>query len=88
MRPTVAGPKGRPSPLVSADVDIDEGELQQRGLYDPDDPDAAGRLALLQHLARLGVSVDQMQGANRESGLVDLAGHVRLAPGDLTAEDL
>lgn len=69
-------------------MDIDEGELQKRGLYDPDDPDAAGRLALLQHLARLGVTVEQMQGASRDSGLLDLAGHIRLAPGDLTAEDL
>jgi adenylate cyclase len=69
-------------------MDLDEGELEVRGLYDPTDEAAADRLVLIGHLVRQGVTLDQLEAAHRDGGLLDLAGHQRLAPGDLTAEDL
>lgn len=60
----------------------------EAGLYDPAAPDAPARLALLRHLDRVGVSLAEMTGAADSGELVDLAGHKRLSPGDLTVSDL
>src|SRR5262245_64971513 len=67
---------------------MDTSELLAAGLYDPASPDADDRLALLKHLDRVGVSVDEMTRALATGDLVDLAGHKRLAPGALTIDDL
>jgi adenylate cyclase len=67
---------------------MDTGELTAAGLYDPTDPGAEARLALLKHLDRVGVPLAEMVGAVDSGELLDLAGHKRLAPGDLTVDDL
>lgn len=67
---------------------MDTGDLTAAGLYDPTDPDADARLALLKHLDRVGVPFAEMAGAVDTGELLDLAGHKRLAPGNLTVEDL
>jgi adenylate cyclase len=67
---------------------MDTGDLTAAGLYDPSHPDAEARLALLKHLDRVGVPLAEMAGAVDSGELLDLAGHKRLAPGNLTVADL
>ena len=46
------------------------------GLYDPLDPDAAGRLALLGYLTERGATVEQMVEAHRTDSLPAVAGEI------------
>jgi adenylate cyclase len=48
---------------------MDVREFQDAGLYDPDAPDAADRLALLEHLDAQGVSLAQMVASNEIGSL-------------------
>ena len=59
---------------------MDVGELQAAGLYDPDDPRAAERLALLQFLVAEGCTVEEMQVAHARGRLFALAGDRRIRP--------
>ena len=52
------------------------------GLYDETAPDADDRLALLQHLAAEGASIEEMQGADQESALTWLGVDRMLAIAD------
>jgi class 3 adenylate cyclase len=67
---------------------MDTSELHAAGLYDPQSPTANDRLALLKHLDRVGVTLEEMTRALATGDLLDLAGHKRLAPGNLTVDDL
>jgi hypothetical protein len=51
---------------------LDPAELQARGLYDPDAPDAADRLALIRYLFELGATVEDLRRA-REGELAGVA---------------
>lgn len=59
---------------------MDVGELQRAGLYDPDDPRAAERLALLDFLVSEGCTVEEMQLAHGRGRLFALAGDRRIRP--------
>jgi adenylate cyclase len=54
----------------------DAAEFEAAGLYDPDGPDAADRLALLEHLTVAGVSIPQMvvalEGGSLHAALTDM----------------
>jgi adenylate cyclase len=52
----------------------DKGEWQEAGLYDPLDPGAAERLALLQYLTERGATLEQMVEAHRLRTLPSVAG--------------
>jgi len=67
---------------------MDAADFHAAGLYDPQAADAPDRLALLKHLDRVGVTLDEMRHAVGTGELLDLAGHKRLAPGQLTVDDL
>jgi class 3 adenylate cyclase len=56
-------------------------EYQAAGLYDPADPNAADRLALLQWLAERGITLAQMVAAQREASLSALPADLALRPG-------
>lgn len=56
-------------------------DFASAGLYDPDAPNAADRLALLGWLADRGVTLDQMVRAHREGALPFLASGLALRPG-------
>ena len=43
----------------------EDGLAEQAGLYDPDEPDAAERLALLEYLTERGATIEQMVEAHR-----------------------
>ena len=59
---------------------MDVGELRTAGLYDPDDPGAAERLALLEFLVAEGCTVEEMQLAHGRGRLFALAGDRRIRP--------
>jgi len=59
---------------------MDIEELQVNGLYDPDAPGAADRLALLEFLGERGATVEQMRGAAAHGALFNLAGDLELRP--------
>jgi class 3 adenylate cyclase len=46
-----------------ADSRVDPAELEARGLYDPDSPDAADRLELIRYLFQLGATVEDLERA-------------------------
>lgn len=63
--------------------------FEAAGLYDPDAPNAAGRLELLQWLAARGISVEQMQHADARGQLSFVASGRILRPGPyLTRREL
>jgi class 3 adenylate cyclase len=53
---------------------VDASELEAAGLYDPDAPRAAERLALLDYLRERGASLDELVVANRLGRLPGVAG--------------
>ena len=55
-------------------MDVDEREWTGLGLYDPDAPDAADRLATLRYLASRGATTDDLTAAMSAGGLPALAG--------------
>ena len=60
---------------------MDAAEYEARGLYDPNSPNAADRLALLEWLAEQGATIDQMVDAKKHDHLTGLAGDLALRPG-------
>jgi adenylate cyclase len=56
-------------------------EYEAAGLYDPDAPDAAGRLALLEHLREQGTSLEEMIDAHARDALHAGASDRRIRPG-------
>jgi class 3 adenylate cyclase len=56
-------------------------EFEAAGLWDPRAPHAADRLALLEWLAGLGISLEQMIGAARQGTLAALPGDLLVRPG-------
>jgi adenylate cyclase len=56
-------------------------ELEARGLYDPDAPDADERRELLEYLQSEGVGLDDMVEAHRIGRLPFVAGDVHIRPG-------
>jgi class 3 adenylate cyclase len=61
---------------------VDEAqEWEAAGLYDPHAPTAADRLALLQHLAARGATIDEMRRSQRDGRLAALAGALVRAEG-------
>jgi class 3 adenylate cyclase len=61
---------------------MDAAEYEARGLYDPQAPNAADRLALLDWLADQGITVDQMVDAQKADRLTGIAGDLALRPGE------
>ena len=65
----------------------DTGPWERAGLYDPDEPDADERLALLQYLSDRGATIDQMVEAHAQGSLPAVAsdlvvrGENELVPG-------
>ena len=59
---------------------MDVGELEAAGLYDPDQPGASERLALLEFLVSEGCTVEEMQIAHGRGRLFALAGDRRIRP--------
>jgi len=57
-------------------------DFEAAGLYDPAAPEAAGRLALLEWLARQGATLAQMVEAQQHGSLTGLAGDLVLRPGE------
>ena len=53
---------------------VDTEAWEQAGLYDPDDPNAAERLALLEYLTERGATIEQMVEAHRQGTLPGVAG--------------
>jgi adenylate cyclase len=64
---TASEPVGQPA------AELDLGELERSGLYDPGSADAADRLALLEYLAGLGFSPSAMSEANQQDRLAALS---------------
>lgn len=68
---------------------MDAAEYEARGLYDPNVPNAADRLALLNWLAEQGITIEQMVDAHERLHLTGLAGDIALRPGErLTCAEL
>lgn len=68
---------------------MDAEEYESLGLYDPDAPNAADRLALLEWLTEQGISIELIVDAHERGHLTGLAGDLALRPGErMTAEDL
>ncbi len=61
--------------------DLDIQKLQELGLYDPDMPNAADRLALIRFNLEHGVTLDRMVEANKEGRLAFVAEEEILYPG-------
>jgi adenylate cyclase len=61
---------------------VDAAEYEERGLYDPNAPNAADRRALLNWLADRGVTLDQMVDAAAVDRLTSIAGDLALRPGE------
>jgi adenylate cyclase len=57
---------------------VDTDAWESAGLYDPNDPDAAERLALLEFLTERGATLEQMVDARRRRALPGLAGELLL----------
>jgi adenylate cyclase len=60
---------------------VDAAEFEALGLYDPEAPDAADRLALLGWLADRGLSIGQIAEAGAAGRLTAIAGDLALRPG-------
>jgi len=60
---------------------VDAEEFEAQGLYDPEAPNAADRLALLEWLADRGLSVEQIAEAGAAGRLTAIAGDLALRPG-------
>ncbi len=60
---------------------MDAAEFRAAGLYDPEAPDAADRLTLLEHLDSRGISIAQMIAANEIGSLHAAATDVNIRPG-------
>jgi adenylate cyclase len=58
------------------DTDPDTGPWERAGLYDPDDPNADERRALLQFLSEPGATIDQMVEAHRQGSLPAVASDI------------
>ena len=52
---------------------MDPAEYEAHGLYDPEAPNAADRLALLEWLAEQGATIEQMVDAQKRDHLTGLA---------------
>jgi class 3 adenylate cyclase len=61
---------------------MDAAEYQALGLYDPDAPNAADRLALLEWLTEQGISIELIVDAHQRDHLTGLAGDLALRPGE------
>jgi adenylate cyclase len=61
---------------------VDPSEYETRGLYDPNAPNAADRLALLDWLTERGITLDQMVEAHERLHLTGIAGDLALRPGE------
>jgi len=61
---------------------VDAAEFEARGLFDPEAPNAADRLALLEWLADRGLSIEQMVEAAAANRLTAVAGDLALRPGE------
>src|SRR5262245_26644526 len=55
-------------------------EFEAAGLYDPNAPDAADRLALLQWLTGRGITIPQIVAAGGADRLTSIAGDFALSP--------
>ena len=60
---------------------MDQGALEAAGLYDPEAPDAAERLELIEFLVEQGCTLDEMTAANERGRLFALAGDRVIRPG-------
>jgi len=60
---------------------MDQGALEAAGLYDPEAPDAAERLELIQFLVEQGCTLEEMTAANERGRLFALAGDRIVRPG-------
>jgi adenylate cyclase len=60
---------------------VDDADFEAAGLYDPEAPDAAERLALLRHLSGRGVGIEQVQEAHRIGSLHAAASDSSVRPG-------
>jgi adenylate cyclase len=58
-----------------------DAELQARGLYDPDAPNAADRLATLRFLLERGATLDELVQGVRDGRLAAVAADLIIAPG-------
>jgi adenylate cyclase len=68
---------------------MDAAEYEALGLYDPDGPNAADRLALLEWLTEQGISIELIVDAHERDHLTGLAGDLALRPGErMTAVEL
>jgi adenylate cyclase len=68
---------------------MDAAEYEAHGLYDPNAPNAADRLALLEWLTERGVSIELIVDAQERDHLTGLAGDLALRPGRrMTAVEL
>ncbi len=63
------------------DRDHDQDAFIVSGLYDPDAPDAAARLGLLEYLSALGLSIPELVQASDEQRILSVAALNRLRPG-------
>jgi class 3 adenylate cyclase len=61
---------------------MDAAQFEAQGLYDPEAPNAADRLALLEWLTDRGLTVEQMVEAAAASRLTAVAGDLVLRPGE------
>jgi adenylate cyclase len=61
---------------------VDVGDWEEAGLYDPDEPNAAERLALLQYLTQRGATLEQMVEAHEERSLPGVAGDLVIPRAD------
>ena len=57
------------------------GDFEAAGLYDPGAPDAADRLALLEHLSGLGVDLETMRAADAVGSLHAVGSDAAIRPG-------
>jgi adenylate cyclase len=60
---------------------MDAAEYEAQGLYDPNAPNAADRLELLDWLAEQGITIEQMVDAHERLHLTGIAGDLALRPG-------
>ena len=61
---------------------MDVGDWEEAGLYDPQEPNAAERLALLEYLTQRGATLEQMVKAHKERSLPGVAGDLVIPKAD------